>query len=331
MSEAERSDKGAKDRRASERQDALKRFLADLPKVARELRPALETGKLRLLARGLDGFFVSGVHLLLLDPSDPDAIAAAKGIQMLVGLLQLTNPAAIAAVDEGRVPVEAAAHVGHWTWDRFTHEDREGKKFGEEFQAKAIAVLEAGEPRNAVDRIANELVKQREDERRRLKSLDMFNKRRWPERCVLSWITWRDPDLLFEIEDDRDLNKICRYGCPSSKNTHPMKRNPKRLLLEAQEQGELAETNPGWFDSKKVRRVWSAERVRPLTERSAKALVKNVRENNPDATLDNARKAAQGRGNRDLVDRAWRDLIGNGGPLKRGRRPGRKQSNSAKN
>jgi hypothetical protein len=204
---------------------ALKQLLAgdgDPLEMARVLRPAVQARGLRLLARGFDRY-----PPLKTVP----ARTMLRFIQPTVGLLQLSNPDAIAAVEDRRVFVLAGALVGHWAWERFANEDRQR---GEEFQATAIAALEAGEPLSAVDRLANELLDQRKGDQRRLECERIWRESHWTLWHTVSWIAYRTPEMLLRIQDEHALKAIRRvYTNLPLTESRSEDRDPENSLRKA--------------------------------------------------------------------------------------------------
>src|SRR5262249_37747599 len=130
----------------------------------------------------------------------------------------------------------------------------------EDFQLRAMTRLADGEPISAVEKVANDVLNERQEERRRLDCERIGSEPYWSVWNVFSWIAFRELARLCEIEDENSLKRVSRYGA-TSYGASLKEAKPELLLLAALRNGELKAIRNGtelasiyWADKRRVDR-----------------------------------------------------------------------------
>jgi hypothetical protein len=169
----------------------------------------------------------------------PPANAATEHARTVRGLVQLSNPDAVALVERGRVPVDRAADVGHRVRDSFVY--HHPPEVCADFEIRALTWLADGKPVSAkfaghfkdpIEEVANEVINERKVDQRRLDRERIWNQSYWSFWTTLSWIAFREMARL--CEDRRGFSRLMRYESASQKVAYP-----ERGLLAALKGDEL--------------------------------------------------------------------------------------------
>jgi hypothetical protein len=179
-------------------------------------------------------------------------------VRKVRGLVQLSSPGAFALAESGRVSVDLAAFVGQYARNVFAH--HHPLHVGEDFQLRAMTRLADGESISVVEKVANDILNERQEERRGVDCERIGSEPYWSVWNVFSWIAFRDVARLCEIEDENSLRRVSWYGA-TSYGASLKEARPELELLAALRRDDLKAIRNGaelpdiyWADKHKVDR-----------------------------------------------------------------------------